>query len=75
MIGLCRQFDLNLTSMPLAQRPAKNLKLLLKFWDRERDEVWVRLDLPIPDAAVLITAMLSEWELKHDDRQTRPRAE
>jgi hypothetical protein len=65
MIGECRHFDINITSMPLAQRPAYHLKLMFKFLkDESKEELWVRIDLPADTTAKLITGMLEVWGRK-----------
>ncbi len=62
LVGMCRHFDINITTMPLAQRPPRNLKLLFKCKDASHEDIWVRLDLPPKDTAELLRAILQRWE-------------
>ena len=64
MLHDAHHFDINITTMPLAQHPKHHLKLLFKFMDAQRDEVWVRIDLPADITAQLLTGMLREWQCK-----------
>jgi hypothetical protein len=61
LIGEAIHFDLNITNMPLAQRPAHHLKLLFKFTDNAKDEIWVRFDCPADITVQLLTQMLMQW--------------
>jgi hypothetical protein len=62
LVSMCRHWDINITTMPLAQRPWYHLKLLFKCKDSSEEDIWIRLDLPPKDTAKLLRAILERWE-------------